>query len=49
MDAITEYNKKYEFFKDITGEAMRIHRKWHSGLLESAYEAALKFPAHLLG
>ena len=37
MDAITEYNKKYEFFKDITGEAMRIHRKWHSGLLESAY------------
>ena len=43
MDAITEYNKKYEFFKDITGEAMRIHRKWHSGLLESAYEAALKY------
>ena len=43
MDAISEYNKKYEFFKDITGEAMKIHRKWHSGLLESAYEAALKY------
>ena len=43
MDAISEYNKKYEFFKDITGEAMKIHRKWHSVLLESAYEAALKY------
>ena len=43
MDSISEYNKKYEFFKDITGEAMKIHRKWHSGLLESAYEAALKY------
>ena len=43
MDAISEYNKKYEFFKDITGEAMKIHSKWHSGLLESAYEAALKY------
>ena len=43
MDAISEYNKKYEFIKDITDEAMKIHRKWHSGLLESAYEAALKY------
>ena len=43
MDAISEYNKRYEFFKEITGEAMKIHRKWHSGLLESAYEAALKY------
>ena len=43
MDLIKEYNQKYEFFRDITGEAMRIHRKWHSGLLESAYEAALKY------
>ena len=43
MDAISEYNKKYEFFKEIIGEAMKIHRKWHSGLLESAYEAALKY------
>ena len=43
MDAMSEYNKKYEFFREITGEAMMIHRKWHSGLLESAYEAALKY------
>ena len=43
MNLIEEYNKKYEFFKDITGEAMKVHRKWHSGLLESAYEAALKY------
>ena len=43
MDAISEHNKKYEFFREISGEAMKIHRKWHSGLLESAYEAALKY------
>ena len=43
MDLIQEYNKRYEFFKDITGEAMRVHRKYHGGLLESAYEAALKY------
>ena len=43
MDLIAEHNKKYEFFRDITGEAMRVHRKFHSGLLESAYEAALKY------
>ena len=33
MDAISEYNKKYEFFREITGEAMMIHRKWHSKYL----------------
>ena len=43
MDLIQEYNKRYEFFLDITGEAMRVHRKFHKGLLESAYEAALKY------
>ena len=43
MNLIEEYNKKYEFFRDITGEAMRVHRKYHCGLLESAYEAALKY------
>ena len=37
MDLIQEYNKRYEFFKDITGEAMKVHRKFHKGLLESAY------------
>ena len=43
MDLIQEHNKKYQFFADITGEAMRVHRKYHPGLLESAYEAALKY------
>ena len=43
MDLIQEHNKKYQFFSDITGEAMRVHRKYHPGLLESAYEAALKY------
>ena len=45
MNLIEEHNKKYSFFKDITGVAMQIHREYHPGLLESAYEAALK---HLL-
>ena len=43
MTLIEEYNKKYKFFKDITGEAMLVHRKYKPGLLESAYEAALKY------
>ncbi len=43
MNLIEEHNKRYEFFHEITGEAMRVHRKYHSGLLESAYEAALKY------
>ena len=49
MDAISEYNKRYEFFREITGEAMRVHRKYHGGLLESAYEAALKYLLELKG
>jgi len=43
MNLIEEHNKRYAFFHEITGEAMRVHRKYHSGLLESAYEAALKY------
>ena len=43
MDLNKEYNERYMFFHDITGIAMRVHRKYHSGLLESAYEAALKY------
>ena len=49
MNLIEEYNKKYEFFKEITGEAMKVHRKYHGGLLESAYEAALKYLLELKG
>ena len=43
MDLIKEHNARYMFFHDITGVAMKVHRKYHSGLLESAYEAALKY------
>ena len=43
MDLIKEYNEKYKFFADITGEGMKVHGKFHPGLLESAYEAALKY------
>jgi GxxExxY protein len=43
MNLIEEYNKKYKFFSDITGIAMKVHRTYHPGLLESAYEAAMKY------
>ena len=43
MNLLEEQNKKYQFFRDITGVAMRGHSKYHAGLLESAYEAALKY------
>lgn len=43
MDLIEEHNKKYSFFADITGVAMKVHSKYHGGLLESAYEAAMKY------
>ena len=38
-----EYNQRYAFFHDITGMAMEVHTEYHGGLLESAYEAALKY------
>lgn len=38
-----EHNKHYSFFKDIAGLAMKVHSRFHGGLLESAYEAALKY------
>ena len=43
MNLIEEHNKKYQFFRDITGVAMKVHSKYRAGLLESAYEAALKY------
>jgi len=43
MDLIAEHNKKYEFFREITGVAMKVYNKYRYGLLESAYEAALKY------
>lgn len=43
MDVIAEHNNKYNFFREITGAAMEVHAEYKSGLLESAYEAALKY------
>ena len=43
MNLIEAHNRKYQFFADITGVAMKVHSKYHGGLLESAYEAALKY------
>ena len=43
MNLIKEHNKKFEFFRDITGIAMKVYNKYKSGLLESAYEAAMKY------
>lgn len=34
---------KFGFFYDITGIAMKVHNKFGIGLLESAYEAGLKY------
>ena len=43
MDLIKEHNKRFEFFRDITGIAMKVYNKYKPGLLESAYEAAMKY------
>lgn len=43
MDLLQEYNKKYHFFREITGIAMKVYNKYRPGLLESAYEAAIKY------
>ena len=43
MTVIEEYNRRWDFFRTITGVAMKVHSKYRPGLLESAYEAALKY------
>ena len=40
---IEEQNRKYLVLHTITGAAMAVHREYKPGLLESAYEAALKY------
>lgn len=40
---IEEQNRKYSVLHTITGAAMAVHREYKPGLLESAYEAALKY------
>lgn len=49
MDLIQEHNKKYQFFADITGVAMKVYNKYRPGLLESAYEAAMMYLLELDG
>jgi len=49
MNLIEEHNRRYQFFIDITGVAMKVHSKYHAGLLESAYEAALTYLLKLQG
>ena len=49
MNLIEEHNKKYKFFADITGIAMKVYNKYRPGLLESAYEAAMKYLLELDG
>jgi GxxExxY protein len=43
MDLILEHNKQLERQRRITGIAMKVFNKYHGGLLESAYESALKY------
>ena len=43
MDAIKEYNARLEPLRIIVGVAMQVHAKYHPGLLESAYEAAMEY------
>jgi GxxExxY protein len=43
MDLIREYNARLEPMRIITGVAMKVHAKYRSGLLESAYEAAMEY------
>ena len=40
---VQKHNEKYQFFADITGIAMKVHARYRYGLLESAYEAAMKY------
>ena len=49
MDLITEYNKQLERQRYITGVAMKVFNKYHGGLLESAYECAMKYLLELDG
>ena len=40
---LDEQNLRYPILHQITGAAMEVHREYKPGLLESAYEAALKY------
>ena len=49
MNLLKEYDKKYKFFRDITGVSMKVYNKYHYGLLESAYESAIKYLLEQMG
>ena len=49
MDLITQHNKQLERQKHIIGVAMKVYNKYHGGLLESAYESAMKYLLELDG
>ena len=43
MNVIEEHNAPLKPMRVITGVAMKVHAKFRSGLLESAYEAAMEY------
>jgi len=43
MDLISEYNQRWTIFTDIIGVAIKVYNNYRPGLMESAYEAALKY------
>ena len=43
MDLISKYNERWTIFSDVIGEAMKVYNNYRPGLMESAYEAALKY------
>ena len=49
MNLIAEYNKQLERQKQIIGVAMKVYNKYRGGLLESAYECAMKYLLELDG
>lgn len=49
MDTVVKQNDKYNFFHEISGVAMKVHAKYRYGLLEAAYEAAMKYLLEQLG
>ena len=42
MDLIAEHNRKYHFFVEITGVAMKVYNKYHYGLLDDDIIVELK-------
>ena len=49
MNLIDDYNKQLERQKHIIGVAMKVYNKYHGGLLESAYECAMRYLLELDG